>query len=124
MLSKCNREDSMSDENNMDCECFPRDNNGKPLQDAWYKKPTHISIRGWKKRFARCVLISTLDYVYSEHPEVICNGCNIDMKPNNCYIVEYSDDKKNWEPYDVYCFDCVEKYFSKAEKETDWGIEN
>jgi len=98
------------------CECFPRDKSGKPVANTWYKLPTHVSISGWLKKYARCELISSTDYVYKDRTEVICNGCNIDMKPNNCWLVEYSDDNKEWEIYDVYCFDCIDLYFSEAEK--------
>ena len=98
------------DDGNTYCECYPRDKNGKPIPNSWYKGPGHVFYSGWAGKFARCILTSTTDYVYKEHPEVICNGCNKDMRPENCYLVEYSDDEKEWEVYDVYCFDCTEKY--------------
>lgn len=75
---------------------------------------THVSF-GWQKKYARIKLESTMDYAYKNHDEVLCNGCFEDMRPNNCYMVEYSNNKIDWKIYDVYCFDCTEQWFSKAE---------
>ncbi len=89
------------------------------------KKSSHVAVRGWKKEFARVELMSVKDYVFRNHPEIICNGCAKNMKTteNNCYLIQYSDDEEEWKIDDVYCFDCTEKYFNKAKKVEDLGLE-
>ena len=75
---------------------------------------THVGIRGWAKKYARLILYSSMDYGYRNHDEVLCNGCFEDMRPNNCFMVQYSDNEIDWENYDVYCFDCKDRWFSEA----------
>jgi hypothetical protein len=50
---------------------------------------------------------------------VICNGCNKNLwneeKPEDGYLVYFSKkDVMRDTPYDLYCADCVKRYFPKA----------
>ena len=107
----------------------------RPL--PWNKKSTHVSINGWHEDYCRKILFSTLDICYDEYKEVICNGCQKDMFPENCWLIEYSSEPcecdwrlyttyldlccdhecdAEWEVFDLYCFDCIDKYFAEAQE--------
>ena len=80
----------------------------------------------------RAVLMSTKDYAYRNRTidiisesesvsipipddEVICNGCNKNIYPDNGWMMEYKDGDK-WYTYDIYCFDCQEDKFKESKK--------
>ena len=80
----------------------------------------------------RAVLMSTKDYAYRNRTvdiiseedqvsipipddEVLCNGCNDNIYPNNGWMMEYKDEDK-WMTYDIYCETCQAKYFPDALK--------
>jgi hypothetical protein len=109
----------------------------KEMPLPWKKNANHVSLAGWGEDYCRKILVSTLDIGYDQYKEVICNGCQVDMFPNNCWLIEYSEEEcdcdwrlftsyvdlyckhecdAEWEVYDVYCFDCGDKYFDKAQK--------
>ena len=50
--------------------------------------------------------------------EVLCNGCNSNMYPENCFGIEFAnaESKWQWALYDVYCGDCVNKSWSMLPK--------
>ena len=47
--------------------------------------------------------------------DVLCNGCNDNIYPENGWMMEYKDGDK-WRTYDIYCFDCRDKYFKDSRK--------
>jgi len=80
----------------------------------------------------RSVLFSTKDYAYKNREvtiqsddsittipvpddHVLCNGCNTNIYPENSWLMEYKDGDK-WFTYDIYCFECRDKYFPNSKK--------
>ena len=101
-----------------------------------------------KEEYWRAVLVSTKDIAYRNRTvdiisekdsvsipipddEVLCNGCNDNIHPENGWLMEYKDtdgislpaskgeegwDEEGWKTYDIYCETCQEKYFPDAQK--------
>ena len=86
---------------------------------------------------ARGVLMSTKDMMFKDrqtvmlswtgvpvqtwnipNDEVICNGCNTNIYPENCYGIEYANEetKGEWVLYDIYCLECTDRYWNGLPK--------
>jgi hypothetical protein len=78
-------------------------------KDIMFKGRTN-SMMDWSGKVVESISIPDTD--------VLCNGCNKNMYPENCFGVEFANAESGWEwaLYDVYCPDCLEKTFSMLPK--------
>ena len=73
------------------------------------------------RRFAgRCISIITsedADRIPVPDTVVLCDGCNKNLYPDNGFLVYLGKrELKQDLPYDLFCRDCLKKYFPKAIK--------
>ena len=93
-----------------------------------YKKKVSAWDRRWKDRRVQILGFDGRKLIYRTEIDVpddavICNGCNenlFDEKEEKFGWLIYlsKEDVKNDTPYDLYCEQCVQKYFPKAKEVT------